>query len=399
METIASIENMEDVASELSNGLSGAVDSVRETNCTLDSISESTNAALANAEKAVEETLAEVCRLESLVQSLESQISSADGDKENGEDNSAKDELATAQNDLTEAKEVLKDCEEKREKASEISKQVETLRQQFQQTSQVSLMRMGELGEQCANRIRLANEALEKYIAEHPGSQVASFANWSRWTPAANVPVTPNVLSERMKSADIRAIIAHEAERDPRFRFIIEDYRQRWTTTNELTKKADIFRQARRNVSGELAERIVVSTFRPLGDVSTQDRTVFDDGRYTKTDITIRNLRAPLILGRGNHLFAPKGGTVAFEVKAGCSDYLKAQGDHLVFQAGGHRAANAAATICTADIHDLPADKERELRDRLKAAGSPIIGMLPRKKDIDRSLFEAIAYGIGKERI
>ena len=67
-----------------------------------------------------------------------------------------------------------------------------------------------------------------------------------------------------------------------------------------------------------------------------------------------------------------------------------------MFQAGGHRAANASATICTADIHDLPETEERELRDRLRTAGSPMLGMLPRKRDIDRALYEAIVYGIGK---
>ena len=193
-------------------------------------------------------------------------------------------------------------------------------------------------------------------------------------------------------------MVAYESERDPRFRERIEDYGRRYAATQSLDERKAILRQAHINASGELSERIVSAAFRPLGDVSTQGRTVFEDGRYTKTDLTVRNLRAPVLLGRGDRAFAPKGGSLALEVKAGQAPYLRQQADHLVFQAGGHRAANASATICTADIHDLPADDERELRDRVRVAGSPLIGMLPRKRDIDRAIDEAIAYGIGKSK-
>jgi hypothetical protein len=64
-----------------------------------------------------------------------------------------------------------------------------------------------------------------------------------------------------------------------------------------------------------------------------------------------------------------------------------------VFQAGGHQKAHASATICTADIHDLTEDEERELREAVRNAGSPIIGMLPRKDEIDQALFDAIVHG------
>ena len=398
METAASVENMEDVSSALSSGVENAAESVRETGASLDGLSESADTALAGAERAVEEARAEVCRLESLIDSLESEISSGNDDEGNGGNNSAEAELASARADLGVANEELRGCEERREKAAETARRSTELRERFLERSRASLMRMEALGEQCAARVRHACEALEKYIAEHPGSTAAAFAGWVRWTPPANAPVTPDILAARSKGVNLREAIAYEAERDPRFRSRIEDYGRRWTAAATLSQKTDVIRQARRNASGELAERVVTAAFRPIGDVSTQNRTVFDDGRYTKTDLVVRNLRAPVILGRGDRAFAPKGGTAAFEVKAGKASYLKAQGDHLVFQAGGHRAANASATICTADIHDLPEDEERRLRDRLRAAGSPIIGMLPRKRDIDRALYEAIVYGIGKER-
>ncbi len=398
METIASVENMEDVASALSAGVENAAESVRETGASLGALTESADAALAGAEQAVEEARAEVCRLESLIESLESEISSRNNDEEGEENDSAEAELASARAGLGEANESLRGCEERREKAAATARQAAALRERFLDGSRTSLMRMEALGEQCAERVRHACEALEKYIAEHPGSAAAAFAGLVRWTPPANAPVTPDALAARMKAANLRESVAYEAERDPWFRSKIEDYGRRWTAAATLAEKTAVIRQARRNACGELAERVVTAAFRPIGDVSTQNRTVFDDGRYTKTDLVVRNLRAPVILGRGDRAFAPKGGTIAFEVKAGQASYLLSQEDHLAFQAGGHRTANASATICTADIHDLPEAEERELRDRLRAAGSPIIGMLPRKRDIDRALYEAIVYGIGKTR-
>ncbi len=399
METVASVENMEDVSSALSSGVENAAESVRETGSSLDGLSEAADAALADAERAVEEARAEVVRLESLVSSLESQISSQDdGEKDSGGNDSAAAELASAQADLGEAKEELRNCEDRREKAAATARRATALRERFLDASRASLKRMEDLGTLCASRVRHACEALEKYIAEHPGHAAAGFAGWIRWTPPANAPVTPDALAARIKGANLRESIAYEAERDPRFRSKIEDYGRRWESAATLSEKTAVIRQARRNASGELAERVVTAAFRPIGDVSTQNRTVFDDGRYTKTDLVVRNLRAPVILGRGDRAFAPKGGTIAFEVKAGQASYLRSQEDHLAFQAGGHRTANASATICTADIHDLPEAEERELRDRLRAAGSPILGMLPRKRDIDRALYEAIVYGIGKTR-
>ncbi|MBP5544009.1 MAG: hypothetical protein ILM98_08035 [Kiritimatiellae bacterium] len=397
METIASVENMEDVATALSAGVEGAADAVRETGISLERLSESASSALVAAERAVEETQSEVVRLDSLLDSLSAEEESMDDD--DGESNgSCAAEIASTQAELDAANENLSICEARREKATDTMRRATALRERFLEASRASMTRMEAFGEDCAARVRHACEALEKYIAEHPGSAAAGFAGWLRWTPPASTPVRPDALAARIGEAKLRDALAYEAGRDPGFRARIEDYGRRWASARSLSEKKDILRQSRINGSGELAERVIAAAFRPLGDVSTQNRTVFDDGRYTKTDIVVRNLRAPVILGRGDRAFAPKGGTIAFEIKAGKASYLRSQGDHLVFQAGGHRAADASATICSADIHDLPEADERELRERLRAAGSPILGMLPRKRDIDRALHEAVVYGIGKER-
>ena len=396
METIASIENLEDVSSALAAGGENASAAAHETEVDLGRLQDSADTALRSTEQAVEEARAEVVRLESLVDSLEAQEASRHDEGDDGD--SCEDRLADALAALDDANESLRACEERRERAAETVRKVTELQENFLSASRASLMRMQTLGEACVARVRHAREALENYIAEHPGSTTAAFADWVRWTPPTSAPVRPDVLASRVGGMNLREALAYEAERDPRFRAKIEDYGRRWAAAPTLAQKVHVLRQARINGSGELAERIVAAAFRPFGDVSTQARTVFDDGRYTKTDLVVRNLRVPVILGRGDRAFAPKGGSLALEVKAGRASYLRSQGDHLVFQAGGHRAANASATICTADIHDLPDAEERELRDRLRTAGSPMLGMLPRKRDIDRALYEAIVYGIGKER-
>jgi len=76
---------------------------------------------------------------------------------------------------------------------------------------------------------------------------------------------------------------------------------------------------------------------------------------------------------------------MAFEVKSGKPEYLYNQKEHMLFQAEGHKQADLHCTLCSRDIHDLTPEKEKELRDALRTAGSPLIGMLPSKNDIDRS--------------
>ena len=132
------------------------------------------------------------------------------------------------------------------------------------------------------------------------------------------------------------------------------------------------------------------------GRIETQGRTfVGDNGRYTKTDLLVTGLRAPIVLGRGAGMAAPVGGSMAFEVKCGKAAYLYSQKDHMVFQAEGHKQADAQCTLCSRDIHDLEPEKEKELRDTLRDAGSPMVGMLPSKNEIDQSCLDFIRQDEG----
>ena len=81
---------------------------------------------------------------------------------------------------------------------------------------------------------------------------------------------------------------------------------------------------------------------------------------------------------------------MAFEVKCGKAQYLYSQMEHMVFQSEGHKQADAQCTLCSRDIQDLSPEKQKELRDTLREAGSPMVGMLPRKNEIDKSCLDFI---------
>ena len=62
----------------------------------------------------------------------------------------------------------------------------------------------------------------------------------------------------------------------------------------------------------------------------------------------------------------------------------------MVFQSGGHREANASMTVCSRDIKDLTPKQEEDLREVLRCAGSPLIGMLPTKDEIDKACWDMV---------
>jgi hypothetical protein len=181
-------------------------------------------------------------------------------------------------------------------------------------------------------------------------------------------------------------------DRNPAYRKQVDKYRNQWVAAKGDAERNIVARQARTHLSGEFAEQMARHALAPLGGrVETQGRTfVGDNGRYTKTDLLITDLRVPVILGRGNGMGAPVGGSMAFEVKCGKAEYLYSQKGHMVFQAEGHKQADAQCTLCSRDIHDLPPEKEKELRDTMREAGSPMVGMLPRKNEIDQSCLDFI---------
>ncbi len=237
-------------------------------------------------------------------------------------------------------------------------------------------------------RLTAAQQALNAYLATNPSA--AQFYSWLHWNPAHHgAPITPDTLRDRMNlSAEQRVLLQEYLyDRNPAYRGLVDKYRGEWAAAKGDAERNIVARKTRIHLSGEFAEQMARHALAPLGGrVETQGRTfVGDNGRYTKTDLLVTDLCVPVVLGRGEGMGAPVGGSMAFEVKCGKADYLYSQKDHMVFQAEGHKQADAHCTLCSRDIHDLPPEKEKELRDTLREAGSPLVGMLPRKNEIDQS--------------
>ena len=242
-------------------------------------------------------------------------------------------------------------------------------------------------------RLKAAQQALSVYLATNPAA--AQFQAWLNWNPAKDGrPVTPDTLRDRMNlsSEQRRLFQEYLYDRNPAYRRQVDKYRNQWVTARGDAERNVVARRARIHLSGEFGEQMARHALAPLGGrIETQGRTfVGDNGRFTKTDLLVTDLRVPVILGRGEGMGAPVGGSMAFEVKCGKAEYLYSQKDHMAFQAEGHKQADAQSTLCSRDIHDLPPEKEKELRDALRDAGSPMVGMLPRKNEIDQSCLDFI---------
>ena len=241
-------------------------------------------------------------------------------------------------------------------------------------------------------RLVNARQALNAYLDTHP--PVAKFHSWLKWAPSSNQLVTPQDLHARLNLSpeQQRYYLEYLVDRDPVFRSKVADYRSQLTAANGAAERHAIQLKIRKNLSGYVGEKIVEQALGPLGHkVNTQSRTSFADGKYTKTDLVIEDLKAPVILGRGAGMGAPIGGSIAVEVKCGRASYLDSQKEHMVFQSAGHQHTNASMVICSRDIKDLTPEREKELRDALRDAGSPLIGMLPRKDEIDKVCWEIVA--------
>jgi len=243
-------------------------------------------------------------------------------------------------------------------------------------------------------RLTTAQHALNAYLSSYPPA--AHFHSWLRWNPVQHgAPITPDALRDRMNlSVEQRALLQEYLyDRNPAYRGLVDKYRGEWAAAKGDAERNIVVRKTRIHLCGEFGEQMARHALAPLGGrIETQGRTfVGDNGRYTKTDLLVTDLRVPVILGRGEGMGTSVGGSMAFEVKCGKADYLYSQKDHMVFQAEGHKQADAQCTLCSRDIHDLPPDKEKELRDTLREAGSPLVGMLPRKNEIDQSCLNFIS--------
>lgn len=294
-----------------------------------------------------------------------------------------------------EALEAAKDHRMQMEQRNEMARQCLDMATQLAETIQaecaIRLASAAAYLETGRARLESARAALDAYLNTHPSYK--EFYDWLKWQPEQGKPVTPDIINSRMNlsAEQQRYYLEYLTDRDPAFRAKIADYRSQLEAANGPAERHAVQLKIRRNLSGYCGEKIVEQALSPLGHkADTQARTTFEDGRFTKTDLIIEDLKVPVILGRGEGMSAPAGGSIAIEVKCGRASYLYSQKDHMVFQSGGHQDADASVTICSRDIKDLTPEQEKELREALQNAGSPLVGMLSTKDDIDKACWDIV---------
>lgn len=350
--------------------------------------------------------------MESALSACEAQPPDRDG---HGPDCSGEESaVAEAEATVDSAKVVLEEGKAATEKAAENrqrmeqrverSKQALSMAEQaFESAQQECSMRMHDVGNSIDSgkaRLSAAQRALNAYLATNPPA--AQFHAWLHWYPEKGKSITPDVIRDRLNLsfAQQRLLQAYLYARQPAYRDLVNRYRSDWSAAKGDVERNLVSRNVRIHLSGEFAEQISRHAIAPLGGkIETQGRTfVGSGGRYTKTDLHMTGLRVPVILGRGEGMGAPPGGSLAFEVKCGQANYLYAQKEHMTFQAEGHKQADAHCTLCSRDIHDLSAEKEQELRAAMREAGSPLVGMLPTKNEIDHVCLDFIRQGPEEEQ-
>lgn len=235
-------------------------------------------------------------------------------------------------------------------------------------------------------RLAAAHRVLDTYSSLVNDTVVQEFEKWEKHKPEDKEPIRPDEIRSRLNPGKnvCLGLLAMLCAKDEKFRTTVQGYREAGSTNEVILK-------IRKNMAGRLAEEMVRGAFTPFGrSVDTQARTTFQDGTYTKTDLIVRNLVAPIILGRGEGMGAREGGDLGVEVKAGSGSYILSQKEHLQFQALGHAACQVSCTICTRDIGTVSSDAESALRQVMHDSGSPVLGMLPYKKELDDICIEFV---------
>lgn len=251
----------------------------------------------------------------------------------------------------------------------------------------------GKVAEKALNglqRLQFAYDDLSKYLARITPEAKTEISNWDSWKPKKNEPVKPDEVHDRLNVSKnvTNGILEYLYATDMDFRAIVDRHSYNLTIP---AMESSTLTQIRRNIVGRLCEELVIRTFLPIGtSIDTQHREDLPDGTYTKVDMLLHGLNRPLILGKGEGMGAREGGDLGIEVKAGHKDYIYAQLSHLKKQAQGHKDCAIACTVCTRDIKDLSPEKETVLREKVREAGSPMLGMLPYKDDLDRDCIEFV---------
>lgn len=248
-------------------------------------------------------------------------------------------------------------------------------------------------------RLWEAYEDLKRYLSRISPDALRDVADFYSYEPEEDKPVTPRDVHDRLKASKsvVNAILEYLYCTDLKFRGSVDRLCEQLSFPGN---ESSVETRIKKNIVGRLCEELVIRCFAPMGErVETQAVYYLDDGSYTKADMILYGLKEPLILGKGSGMGAQKGGNLGIEVKSGYKEYLFAQLDHMEKQAKGHSQCNLSCTVCTRDITDLPPEKEEWLRSKLRAAGSPMLGMLPYKAELDEECIHFVYAKAGRKNV
>ena len=156
-----------------------------------------------------------------------------------------------------------------------------------------------ELTNTTINRMVNANSDLEKYLDNLDDISRNKVVEYMNYKKDLKTPLFPDEINRRLdlSEAEIKSILIEKYGKDEKFKAMIDEYRK----VISENPNHNIDDRIKKNLSGMLGEEIVIKSLSPYCEnISTQDRTYFDDGRYTKTDLILKNLKVPVILGRGD---------------------------------------------------------------------------------------------------
>lgn len=248
-------------------------------------------------------------------------------------------------------------------------------------------------------RLQTAYEDLKRYLSRISPDVLRETTDFYSYEPEENKPVTPKDVHDRLKASKsvVNAILEYLYCTDLKFRGSVDRLCKELASPGH---ESSVETKIKKNIVGRLCEELVIRCFVPMGEkVETQAVYYLDDGSYTKVDMILYGLKEPLILGKGAGMGAQKGGNLGIEVKSGYKEYLFAQLDHMEKQAKGHTQCDLSCTVCTRDITDLPPEKEERLRSKLRAAGSPMLGMLPYKAELDEECIHFVNTKAGRKNV
>ena len=292
-------------------------------------------------------------------------------------------ELAQATDEYRQAREHRERLEHRYELARrciDIAQQMlDTLRMRFQygRTKIDEIIFIG------CSRLQSAHDDLERYLSRISPQARQQLDEYQNWKPQEKKPVTPSDVHDRLNPKDsvIDGLLEYLYVTDCKFH---DSVKRLCVQLNTPENVASVEAKIKKNVVGRVCEELLIRAFIPMGErIETQHICYLDNGSFTKVDMILYGLKEPLILGRGEGMSGKKGGSLAIEVKAGRAAYIYNQTEHMELQAKGHQSCDVSCTVCTRDIKDLPPEQEEELRRRLREAGSPILGMLPKKAELD----------------